>query len=113
MNEDHDRGSNAPSSLESPHHVGPDGKVVYSPAQLDAIEHGKAHDARIASEVVPLEESPVPAFVSYVPPEPHVHEETPPPAPEETEVVAGEPALELKLTDAPESTDDAVLPNDE
>lgn len=48
-----------PSSIESAHHIGPDGQVVYSPAQ-------KAARARLeAMEPVPMPDDEVPSYVTH------------------------------------------------
>lgn len=65
MSADHSRGDGVPSSLASPHHVGPDSKVVYSPAQLDALAAAKDMLARIEADAEAAGVAPDPAFLSH------------------------------------------------
>lgn len=75
MSDDHDRGTFVhpedgktyahPSSLQSAHHVGPDGKVVYSPAQISAQKACRAMNERDPREELTDE---APPFVSHVSP---------------------------------------------
>lgn len=65
MSADHSRGDGIPSSLASPHHVGPDSKVVYSPAQLSALDAARAMLARIDADAETVGAGPDPAFLSH------------------------------------------------
>lgn len=54
-----------PSSLDQPHHIGHDGVVVYSPAQLEAVAAAQMILARMDADSADAKDD-VPAFVAHV-----------------------------------------------
>lgn len=92
-----------PSSLESEHHLDPEGRVVYSPAQVAAQEQARKLAAANSAEA----EETLPAFATYVHPETPLAEDPPPPAeePAEEPPAADDSATPEPVPPTPEPSD--------